>query len=263
MIPFARYDGRKRLKGSFYLSIAMSILAVIVIWVYPSFSEGFRDIDEELLGAYPDPMLTIFDIRTMATLEGFLAFEMYIFGFMILLGLYLAYLAAGIVAEDVEHGRMDMLLAMPISRPRLLAERFLALAVPIVVVNAIVAPVILVGAWAVGESIGMVDLVAIHLLFVPYLFACAGIGIVCSVVFDRASIAQRVALGVTFGLFLFESLISLTDFEDLGAIAPMRYVDPNAVLLDSEYDLIGAAILTAMTLAMVLASQWWFSRKDV
>ncbi|WP_255171060.1 ABC transporter permease subunit [Natrononativus amylolyticus] len=261
MFEFLRYDGRKRLKGSLYLTVGMALLVAVIVWVFPSFRDTFEG--DELLEAYPPEILQLFDIQTMASLEGFLAFELYVFGWVILLGLYFAYSAASVIADDVDRGRMDSLLAMPVSRPRLLAERFAALGVPILMVNLLVPPVVLAGAWLIDESLSVADVFAVHLLSVPYLFACAGIGILCSVAFDRVSIAQRVALGATFALFLVESMIEGTDYEPVGAIAPMRYYDPNEILLESSYDLTGAAVLIAMTVALVVLSQLWFVRKDI
>lgn len=261
MFEFLRYDGRKRIKGSIYLSAGMGLLAALVIWVYPSFSESFEE--DEFLDAYPPELLQLFDIQTMASIEGFLAFELYVFGWIILLGLYLAYSAAGIIADDVDRGRMDTLLAMPVTRRRLLGEKFASLAVPIVLVNLVVPLVVLASVELIGESISIADLAAVHLLSIPYLFACAGIGILCSVAFDRASIAQRVALGGTFGLFLLESLVNGTDYEAAGVIAPMRYFDPNEILLESSYDFAGGATLLLMTFGLVGVSVVWFSRKDV
>lgn len=263
MFELTRYDGRHRLTGSVYLSIAMSLLAVMVIWIYPSFSGSFEDVDEEFLQAYPEGVIQVFDIRTMASLEGFLAFELYIFGWTILLGLYLAYLAAGTVASDVERGRMDILLSMPVSRARVVGEKFASLAVPIVVVNVLTPIVIYAAAALVDEPLAVADVAAIHLLSIPYLFACAGIGLVASVVVDRTGIAQRIALGVTFGLFMLESLLSGTDYEAIGAVAPMRYFDPNEILIDGTYDLVGAGVLVAMTVLLLAASQLWFRRRDI
>lgn len=261
MFEFLVYDARKRLKGSVYLSLAMGALAGMVIWVYPTFRDAFDE--DELLAAYPPEILQLFDIRTMASLEGFLAFELYVFGWVILLGLYLAYSAASIIADDVDRGRMDALLALPVSRPRLLAEKFASLGVPIIVVNVLLPPVVLVGGWLINESLTVADVLAVHLLSIPYLFACAGIGILCSVAFDRVGIAQRVALGGTFGLYLIESLLEGTEYEVVGAITPMRYYDPNEVLLEGTYDVLGAGVLIGMTLLLVLISQLWFARKDV
>ncbi|MCL9814144.1 ABC transporter permease subunit [Natranaeroarchaeum aerophilus] len=261
MFEFLRYDGRKRIKGSVYLSAGMAVLAAVVIWVYPSFSDSFDE--DELLEAYPPQLIQLFDIETMASIEGFLAFELYVFGWVILLGLYLAYSAAGIIADDIDRGRMDTLLAMPVTRRRLLTEKFASLAVPILLVNVLVPPVVLASVELIGESMSIADLAAIHLLSIPYLFACAGIGLLCSVAFDRTGIAQRVALGGTFALFLLESLLNGTDYEAAGAVAPMRYFDPNEILLESSYDLAGAATLILMTLVLVGLSAVWFTRKDV
>lgn len=261
MFEIARYEGRNRLTGSVYLSVGMALLAALVVWVYPSFSDALGG--DELLEAYPEEMLQVFRIETMASLEGFLAFELYTFGWIVLLGLYVAYAAAGAIADDVDRGRMDTLLAMPISRARLVAEKFASLSVPILVVNLLTPPVLLVGSRLIDEPLAVGDIVAVHLLSIPYLFACAGIGLVCSVVFDRVGIAQRVALGVTFALFLVESLLAETDSEAFGAIAPMRYYDPNEILLDGTYDLVGVAVLVGMTVALLVVSQLVFRRSDI
>lgn len=261
MLEFARYEGRKRLKPSLYLSAGMSTLALLVIWAFPPFRDAM-DIDE-IIDAYPEPLLRLFRIEEMGTLEGFLAAEFYMFGWVILLSLYFAYSTASVVADDVDRGRMDTLLAMPVSRPRLVAEKFLAVGVPIVVVNALVAPVVIAGSYLIDEPLSVADVVVLHALAVPFLYACAGIGLVASVVFDRASVAQRVAIGVTFALYLGESLLTDTDYEVLGAVAPMRYFDPNAVLIDGTYDLLGAAVLVGVTVGLLVASQAWFTRRDI
>ena len=261
MFDFFRYDLRKRLKGSVYLTVGMSLLTTMMIWVYPSFGDTFEG--DELLEAYPPELIQLFDIRTIGSLEGFLAFELYVFGWVILLGLYFAYSAASLIAEDIDRGRMDALLAMPVSRARLLGEKFAALLLPIGLVNVVVPAVVIVGARLIDEPISVTDVIAVHLLSVPYLFACAGIGILASVLFDRVSVAQRVALGVTFALFLSESVLTGTAYEAVGVIAPMRYYDPNAVLLDSSWDIAGAGILIVLTAGLLVASGAWFRRKDL
>ncbi|SDR19037.1 ABC transporter permease [Natronobacterium texcoconense] len=262
MLDLARYDGRNRIRGSIYLSVAMAVLAGFMVWIFPSYSEAFGE-DEEILEALPEAMIRVFDVQTMASLEGFLAFELYVFGWIILLGLYVAYLGAGTIADDVERGRMDIVLAMPISRAQVALERFAGLAVPIVAVNVLTPIVVYVGGHLIDEPIAAVDLLAVHLLSIPYLFACGAIGLLASVIVDRTGIAQRAAIGVTFGLFLIESLLIDTDYEAFGAISPARYYDPNEILLESTYDLVNVAVLVAMIVVLLAASAIWFRRRDV
>lgn len=243
------------------LSIGLATLAAMVVWLYPSFREGV-DV-EQILQAYPEPVLRAFGVQSFATLEGFLAVELYNFAWLLLLGLYFAYSAAGLVSDAVEHDRMELLLSLPISRARVVAESFGSLLVPIVVANVATPVVVYVGSRLVDYPVPPVELLMVHVLSIPYLLACASVGLVASVAFDRAAIAQRVALGAVFALFLVETIVVDTDYEWLGVVAPMRHYDPNAILLGSEYDLVGAAALLAATALLVVTSQLWFSRTDI
>jgi ABC-2 type transport system permease protein len=135
--------------------------------------------------------------------------------------------------------------------------------VPLVVVNAIMPIVVYAGVLAIGESIPVADLVMVHLLSIPYLLSTGAIGLVASVVFDRASTAQRVATGVVFGLFLVESVVTGTEFAWVGALSPMRYYDPTGVLVFSEWDLAGAGILIVATVVLLATSTVYFKRTDI
>lgn len=261
MFEFARYEGRHRVRGAAAMTVGLALLAIMVIWLYPSFTEAV-DLDQ-MLEAYPQPVLSAFGIQTMSTLGGFLAVELYSFAWVILLGLYFAYAAASLIAGDVERERMDMLLSLPVSRSRLVAEKYLSLLVPILVVNVVMPVVVYAGGHLIDEPIPAADVVAVHALSVPYLLVCAAVGLVASVAFAREAIAQRAALGVVFALFLLESVLAETDYESVGAIAPMRYYDPTDVLVNGEYDLVGAATLLAAAVVLVLLGQWWFTRRDI
>lgn len=264
MLELTAYEGKKRLKATGALTILFAVLAAMFVGMYPSFA-GSLDPEQlnQLMSAYPDAMAEAFNVQSLATMEGFLAVELYTTGWILLIGLYFGYTAAGMIADDVDRGRMDLLLSFPILRARLVAEKFASLIVPLVAINVVTPIVVYFGADLVGYPVDALDLVMIHALSVPYLLCCGAIGLFLSVVVDRASIAQRGVLGLLFGLFLLESLVSGSDYEWLGNIAPMRYLDPNAILLHSEYDLAGAGILLIGAAVLVVISQLWFTRKDV
>lgn len=261
MLEFFRYGARHRVKGSVYISVGISLLAALVIWVFPSFQQSI-DIDR-MLDAYPEPVLKTFGIETMASLEGFLAVELYAFAWVILFGLYTAYAAAGIVSDAVEHDRMDLWLALPVRRWRLLVEQFLTLLVPIVVVNAVTPVVVYAGSVLIDDPLPVVDLVMVHAFSVPYLLATGAIGLVLGVVFSRSAIAERAALAVVFGLFLFESLLTDTDYGWLGGISPTRYYPINDILIRGQYDYASAAVLLAGTAVLVAVAAVAFTRKDI
>ncbi|WP_123535903.1 ABC transporter permease subunit [Halosimplex salinum] len=263
MLEIARYEGRHRVRGAAAATAALSAFALLYIFVYPTFAESMGGDIDQLLEAYPEALSKAFGVQSLATMEGYLASELYTFGWLLIVGIYFAYAAASLIAADVERDRMDMLLSLPVSRARVVVEQFVSLAVPLVALSAVVPVVVVLGTIAVDYPIAATDVVALHLLSIPYLTTCAGIGLVASVLFDRASIAQRSAAGVIAGLFFAESLLTDTDFEAVGAVSPTRYVDPNAVLRESEYALGDAVVLVFATLALVGLAVVLFRRSDI
>jgi ABC-2 type transport system permease protein len=261
MLELARYDGRKRLPGALAMTVGIAALTGMYVGLFPAVTSA-ANLDE-IIAAYPPAFREAFDIRTMNTIEGFLATQLYAFAWVILLDLYFAYAAAGLIAADVERGRMDLTLSLPVSRSRVVVEKFASLGVPLVVANAAMPVVVFVATLAIDESVAMERVVMAHVLSLPYLLACAGIGLVASVVADRASVAQRAAAGAVFGLFLVESVVAGTALEPLGALSPTRYYVPSEILVDGSYDFGGAAVLLAGTAVLVLASREWFRRRDV
>lgn len=261
MFEFSRYSARHRIRGAVALTAGLALLTGLYVYMFPSVSSQI-DLDE-YAQSVPPALVEAFGIEALGTIEGFLATELYAFGFVILLGLYFAYSAASLIAADVEGGRMDMLLSLPVTRSKLLLEKYVSLLVPVVLINLAMPVVVYAGVLAIGESISVADLAMVHLLSIPYLLTTAAIGLLASVVFDRAGIAQRVAMGTVFGLFLVESVVGGTDFSWVGGISPTRYYDPTSVLVFSEWDLAGAGILLAATVGLVLVSNEYFRRTDI
>jgi ABC-2 type transport system permease protein len=261
MLELARYEARRRLRGTLYLTIGLVVFAEMYIATFPSIQ---TDIDlDTFIESLPEIFTELFNLATMNTIEGFLAAELYSLGWTLLLGMYLAYSGGTLIAGDVDRKRMDLLLALPLSRRRLVAEKFLSLAVPILVVNVVVPIAVLVGTTAVGYPIDPVHLAIVHVLSIPYLLSCAGIGLILSALASRVSVAQRGALVAVFALYLFESIVIVADQAWLGAIAPMRYFDPTAVLVAGEYDWLGGVILTLASGLLLAASAAYFTRRDV
>jgi ABC-2 type transport system permease protein len=261
MLEFARYYGRRRVKGSVAMTGGFAVLVSLYVWMFPSVSEGI-DLDA-YTETLPPALREAFGLQALGTIEGFLAAELYAFGWVLLLGIYFAYAAASLVADDVDRGRMDLLLSLPVTRSRVLLEKFASVLVPLVVVNVVTPVVVFLAVLGIDESISIADLAMVHVLSVPYLLVAASVGLLASVAFDRPSVAQRVAGGGFFGLFLVDSVTAETDVAWLGALSPSRYYDPTAILVSSEWDLAGAVFLLVTAAVLVGASRAYFRQKDI
>jgi len=256
------YESRRRLRGSLALGVGMSLLGLLMVAFFPSVQASGADL-EAYVESLPPAFAEAFGIEAFTTLGGFLAAELYAFGWVILLGLYVAYRAGGSVAGDVERGRMDLLLSTPVSRRRVVVESFASLLVPVAVVNAVAFLAVYAGTLAIDGSIPLLDLLAVHLLSVPYLLACGGIGLLLSVALRRRGLAERAALGAVFALFLVETVASSAGYDAVAALSPTAYYDPTAVLVHGEYAVGDAVLLSVATLLLVAASAAVFDRVDV
>lgn len=260
MTEIARFEARRRVKGSVVLSILIAVAAAVFTSFYPSM-EAEIDLDE-YAEAFPEVFREMFGVEALGSVEGFLATEVYQFVWVLLLGLYLAYLGAGTIAGDADADRLDVLLSLPVSRSRILLEKAASLAPVVVLPNVLVPPVVFASVVAVGYSIDVVDLLAVHALSIPYLAACAAVGVLVGVVVLDGDLARRIALGVVFALYLLDSLSTVADVEWLGAPSIHRYYDPTEILVDGTYDLSGAAVLVGMTGVLLTLAIVQFRRAD-
>lgn len=261
MLETARYEAERRVRGATALTVGVSCYAAFIVW-YFTILEG-TDF-EELTEGMPPAMIEAFGIDALGTIEGFLGGQIYTFVWVLGLGLYFAYAGGGLIAGAIEDERMDLLLSFPVSRSRLLAERFASLLVPMVALNVGVGAVIYGLALAIGETIDPVALAMVHLLSIPYLLVCAAIGLAFSVRFDRAAVAERAAIGVVFALFLLESVIGGgTDVEWLRYASPTHYYEPTRVLVDGSYAWLDSVVLLVAFLGLLILAQVLFARRDI
>ncbi len=260
MTAILRNESRQLQRGSLVLIGVFALFSVLYFSMFPEFSE---DADE-LVDAFPEAMLEFFGIEALHTIEGFIAAEIYSFFWVVLVGVYFAYVSAGMIAGDIESRKMDLTLSTPVSRESVLAQKVAALWVPLVVLNVGVPLIVYVGASLIGETFDPIGLAMVHLLSIPYLLVCAGIGLVLSVWIDRARTAQGAALGVVFVLWLIEGASNLDpDYEWIGYGTPSRYYDETAILVRNEYAFLDAAILLATFALLVLVAVGIFVNRDI
>lgn len=264
MFEITAFEFRRRIRGLVYLSVSLLAYAGLVIGIFPSIKEAGADI-ESFIEALPPEIRTGFvgEASTYTTIEGFLSAEMYQFVILLVLGMYFAYAAASTIASEIDNDSIDILLVHPVSRTRLVIGKFFSLIPVMVAVNL----VMLFGTWVavgfIGEEIDLVNLAAMHAMAVPYLLACAGLGLLASVYFDSPRRAQSAGAGGVFGMFLIHTVTLDRDFEWLGDFTFARYYDAQEILVDAEYDWGGVAILIAAAVILVILSAEFFERKDI
>lgn len=264
MLEVARFEWRRRIRGTAVLSGALLAFIALTMSLFPSIRETGEEFDAYLETLPPEVARAfVGNVTTLTTIEGYLVSQLYQFGWVLLLGVYFAYAAASTIAGDVERGRADLLLTLPLTRARFVVEKFLALVPVVVAVNVVTFLAIYAGILLVDETIVLADVVAVHAVSVLYLLACAGVGLLASVLFDSIRRAQTAAIGAVFGAFMLETLTYDTDFQWLGAIAFSRYFEPAEILVFGNLEWTNVVVLLAAIAVLLAASAAIFERRDV
>jgi len=260
MTAILRNESGKLLRGTLTLTGLLVFLSGFFLLVFPSIQEEATLLEE----VYPEYILALLGVEELHTIEGFVGGYIFPFMWVFIGGIYFAYVTAGMIAGDIRSRRMDLILSNPVSRESVVLQKMAALWVPLLGLISGFVAVLLVGVWGLGESIDLTALVMVHALGVPYLLVCSGIGIVCSVVFDRAESAQATAPGLVFLLWLVDGLSEMNpEFEWIGDLTPSRYYDPTAILVHGEYALLDAGVLLVAFLALVGLAAGLFIRRDI
>nr|WP_273736973.1 ABC transporter permease subunit [Natrinema soli] len=251
----------RRVRGTVILTVGLSLYVAFIIWYFSLLDpSAYEQIAESL----PPAMLDAFGMQSIGSIEGWLGGQIYTFLWLLGLGIYFAYASAGVIAGDIESDRMDLLLSFPVSRSQLLAEKFASFLLPVISLNVVVGGVTYGLVLAIGETIDPMHLALAHLLSIPYLLVCAAIGMVLSVLVDRAAVAERAAIGLIFVLWLVESAVGAAEgFAWIQNISPTHYYSPTPVLIDGSYELVDIGILIATFLSLLIVSQILFERRDI
>ena len=261
MFETVRYEAERSLFGSIVVAVGLAAFAGMFVMLSPGLIDS---VDwESFIDLYPAPLVDAFGLRHLGTLGGIIAAEVYKFGWVVVLGIYVTYTAAGTIAGDVDTDRMDLLLAGPVSRTRLLFEKYLALVVPIALATVIVGAVVYGGSILIDHPLSIERVVAVHLLALPYLFCVGALGLLLSVIAPRRVVAEASAIGLILGGFIVDTLVTGTTLDVLGALTPIRYYDPIAILALGEYAYDDAALLVAATVVLLVVARTLFVRGDI
>ncbi len=263
MTAILRNEARGLLPSSLALVGLFALFTTLYFSMFPEFA-GDAEAMQDVVDAFPEGMMEFFGIEALDTIEGFIAAELYSFFWILLVGIYFAYSSAGTIAGDVESRKMDLTLSNPVSRENVLTQKAAAYAVPLAVLNVSVPVMVYVGSRLIDEPIDPVSIVMVHLLSVPYLLVCVGIGLLLSVTVDREKTAQVTALGAVFTLWMLDGVSNLdADYEWLGYLTPSHYYSETDILVHQEYAFLDAAVLLLAFLLLYLTAAELFTRKDI
>jgi len=252
----------RRLRGQILgWGIALALLGLLLVQFYDTIAAQ-QDQLNELIQNYPKEFIAFFgEIDDFSTPSGFLGIEF--FSYMpLIVGVFSILIGSGLLVSDEESGRLDLIMAHPVSRTALFWGRWFAfnlatLAIMVITWFGLAAPAAL-GAMDVGW-------IEMALPFVSLSASLVFFGILSVLLSmllpSRRSAAMVAGLILVAGYFLTALARINTDLEPAATLSPLYYYQGGEAMDGLNWSWI-IGLLGAAAVFSVLG--WWrFERRDI
>jgi ABC-2 type transport system permease protein len=245
-------------RGLVWWSCGIAALVVLTNAFYPSI-EGNEQYDE-LLEDYGEAAQAFFGATDLTSPEGYLNSQFFSLTVPILLLIYVVGAGGRAIAGEEEAGTLDLLLAHPVSRTRVVIEKAAATTVQLALLALVVFASIAVTAPLFSLDIGT-DRIAAAVVGVFLLSLVFGY---LALLVGAATGSRAVAIGVPAALavaaYLLNGLGQIADvLEPFRVLSPFRHVGDPLV----EGAGWGFAVLLVVALVVVASAPLAFARRDV
>lgn len=262
-LEVARQAVRDRRRALAWWSLGLVSLVLVTLAVYPSIrdSAGLADYAEDL----PEAMRALFagGEADVTSGPGYLDSQLYAFMAPLLLSIFAIGMGAAAVAGEEERGTLDLLLAQPVRRGRLVLERFAAMALILVALSGVLFVSVAGGSELFGLDIGLAELVAgtggVTLLALVF----GGVALAAGSIAPGRARAAAIGAGIAIAAWVLDGLGQIVN-----ALEPWRPLSPyyQALGTDPLRNGIPAArwaLLLAITAALALIAAIALQRRDV
>lgn len=182
-------------------SLAFGTMSSLIMMFYPSFSQSdgvenlTRSVPKQLQGFIGDPSV-------FASLDGFITGQVYDVRMSLLLIIMTTILAVSLTIREEEQGDLHTLLATPLSRDRIMIEKFFAALFIIGVLNLISTLGITLGIVALGETIPYLLLLQLGALSTLFGVVAFSIAFSLGLATGRRGVTLLISLTVAIGSYL-------------------------------------------------------------
>ena len=180
--------------------LPLGLWSAFIVAIYPS----IEDTLAKAVSGYPSAFKEAFGVENLTTVEQYLHAEM----LSLIVPLAVGYLAIRSVASGLsgasESGRLDVLLAAPVSRRRLVAADLCATAVEVAAVLAIALVLNELGSLLAGAGLSFAHALAGYANVWPLALLAAGLAIIITGFSLRTSVVTGAAAGLLVAMYILD-----------------------------------------------------------
>ena len=252
---------RDQIRPMTWLTIGTTVLLLYIVLLYPTIrdSPDLSRFVEEL----PEPLKAILGAQDFASAAGYLRAETFSLMIPLIFIIFGVVLGANAIAGEEEKGTLDLLLANPLRRQRVVVDKFLALCVLVLALGIVALAVLWAGATAINMDIGADKLAAAMLgsVLIGILFGALALAIGAST--GQRSLALSIPAAFALASYLLNSMAPLADW-----LEPYRVLSPFYYYLGTDplihgFDPVNNLVLLVAALVLAAVAVVTFERRDL
>lgn len=253
-------DQRRALVG---WGVSLALLDAMMLAFWPSLKDQAAEF-ERLLANYPPAFKALFgEMNAIGTGPGYLQVELFSFMLPLLFAIYAIGRGSDAIAGQEERGSLELLLAEPVSRARILVERAFAIAAGTLVLAAVSWIVLTAGDVVLAMDVGALRLARATLAAALFGLATGALALLVGAARGRRGLAVATGAGVGVGSYLIEALARASGKAEWARpLMPYRHYAASAELVKT-FEWWGFIALAGICVAAVALATWAFERRDV
>ena len=250
-------DDRRSLTG---WAVGATLAGVMYASFYAQLANGQM---AEAVANYPEAMREAFRLEDLTSAAGYLGSSVFGLILPLIAMFYGAATGARAIAADEETGRLDLLLAHPISRTRFLLHRFAALAAgAFTIAAAILLGMLAIRSGAQLTSISVTQFAAQCLQLALLAIAFGGLAIGIGAATGRRALVFTVTAVIGVLAYALHAFAGQLGINGAKYLSPFHYYIGGEPLRHGM-QWADAAVLLAAAVLLVAAGALWFNRRDL
>lgn len=250
----AFWDARVTAIGGGILSFGLALLYVLL---FPSIQESFEELD------LPEYMESFSGAAgSYSTPEGYLATEFFT-AVPITLVIFAIVAGTAATAGEESAGTLDMLLAQPIRRRRVIVEKALGIGAAVSVALLAGLPGIYLGQLFVDMDISPWRTLAATIVTLPLLYLFAALAMLLGAALPTRAMAVAAATALAVLAYVVYTVGALVDaLSGVRKITPFYWSDASKALV-GDFEVWRTLVLLGVCIGLVALATWAFERRDI
>lgn len=254
------YDKRGFMAG---WSFALAAFAALMVVFFPAMHQDGA-LDGLAKSMPPAFQGLIGDLSNMTHFDTYIASQLFDIRLPLLAGIMALILGLGLSIGDEERGELRTLLSLPISRTKLLFQRWFAM----VMILGVVLTGLLIGLYASmpfveGATIEPSELLPLVAMTGLMMMAFGTIPFAIGIASGKCAVANAIGITVVIGSFILSSFGSAVDWLEPYEKLSLLHYFPAVDIVKSGIEIVDVLVLSTIVATLLLVAFVLFRRRDV